>query len=429
MITARKNRRARRGMTLIEVVIVLALLAGLAGMTLSFVGDLDQESRAKRTRDRAETMRTAVLGDGGAAGRFLADMGRLPVLHHIGEGRTLSEFYECPHDEVLGGTQEMAVAADFFGETFTSGLPAGPVVMDCGWNGPYLITSGGELYDGFGNDWRIEIASDPGTWNAPGDLGAGDVGERILAVASWGRDGVPGDTTWADKDEEIYFTQPAADASLTVTLLMRGISASGEDRWTEVSNTGPWGYADWSLDTPYVVGDTVQHSSGKYLFRCCGANDTNGDNETKSGTTQPDWDADSDLGDRKNDNELTWILVSNRKNHADAVRVALFVPYVPTAPAAGHGKEIVALIARKGGSGAAFDVKPDESSDMVLSSPTWSGHTVTYSGLTPGRRKLLACAFHDSAGTPENAWASQLVDVELKPGGNVVTVYLTEELN
>jgi len=51
---------AQSGMTLIEVVIVLALLAGLAGMTLTATGEMNDESRASRTRSRADMLRRAV---------------------------------------------------------------------------------------------------------------------------------------------------------------------------------------------------------------------------------------------------------------------------------------------------------------------------------------------------------------------------------
>jgi hypothetical protein len=148
-----------------------------------------------------------------------------------------------------------------------------------------------------------------------------------------------------------------------------------------------------------------------------------------SGAGEPKWNTDH-LGDQTTDGGVTWTLVANRNHHANRVRVALFVPYVPTQPSSGSGVEIVALVARNTDDTADAYASPDRSGDMTAMPSTWSGrHSVTYTGLAPGPRKLLACAFIDTAGTQLNKWRSPLIDVELKPGGNVVTVYLTEELN
>lgn len=410
---------AQSGMTLIEVVIVLALLAGLAGMTLSFVADLDDESRASRTRDRAETVRIAVLGDGDAPGRFLADMGRLPVLQDGGEGRILSEFFECPHDAVLGQTVTYPIAADLFGETL-SGLPAS-ASLRCGWNGPYVLTSGSKLYDGFGRDWRLQLENAPTTWKLPGDLVSGDLGKRILSVASWGRDDAPGETVWADRDDVVDLDAPTSEASLTVTVLLRDNTEMGKDAWKPISETDPWeAYPDWAASTTYAEDQIVRPSADDELYRCVAAG--------VSGGAEPTWN-DDHIGDRTTDGGVTWMLVSNRRHFANRVRVALFVPYVPTQPASGSGVEMVALVARK--TDAAFDayITPDKSGDMAAMPSTWAGrHSITFTGLAPGPRKLLACAFVDDGGTLRNKWRSPLLDIVLKPGGNVVTVYLTEKL-
>jgi hypothetical protein len=66
---------------------------------------------------------------------------------------------------------------------------------------------------------------------------------------------------------------------------------------------------------------------------------------------------------------------------------------------------------------------------MVAMPSAWSGrHSVTYTGLAPGPRKLLACALIDDGGTRSNLWSSPLIDVVLRPGGNVLTVHLSEPL-
>jgi prepilin-type N-terminal cleavage/methylation domain-containing protein len=413
------NLATRRGMTLIEVVIVLALLAGLAGMTLTTVSHLGDDTRAGRTCDHAEAMKRAVVGNGAEAGRFLAEMGRLPVLQEVGEGRLLSELFECPHAAVIGQTATATVGDNYFGDGLT-GLPA-EAALQCGWYGPYLMTSGGTLYDGFGGDWSVELENDPATWKAPTDLVGADVGERILGVASWGRDGMTGEATWADRDELVDLAPPGARASLTVILMMRDNTEPGRESWKPVASTDSWSvYPSWSAGTTYSEDQVARPAEGTQLFRCLSAG--------TSGVSEPTWNTDH-IGDSTTDGSVEWMMVSNRSSYANRVRVALFVPYVPTLPGPGNGAAVVGLIARNGGAGAAFEVKPDKSADMAPVSATWSAQgSLTYTNLAPGPRKLCACAFVDGGGTVSNTWGSPLLDVVLKPGGNVLAVYLSEEL-
>jgi hypothetical protein len=71
----------------------------------------------------------------------------------------------------------------------------------------------------------------------------------------------------------------------------------------------------------------------------------------------------------------------------------------------------------------------DRTSNTAIS----SGGEFSFTGLTPGTRKLLVYGglIHNPGSGVEqtNCWSSGLQTIELKPGGNVVTVYLTEELN
>jgi prepilin-type N-terminal cleavage/methylation domain-containing protein len=409
---------AQSGMTLIEVVIVLALLAGLAGMTLTATGEMNDESRASRTRSRADMLRRAVLGDGDGAGRFLADMGRSPVLQSRSEGRVLSEFFECPHDTALGRTVTQTIADDFFGEPLT-GLPAS-ASLRCGWNGPYVLTAGPRLYDGFGRDWRVQLANDP-TWKLPDDLDDADRGNRIVGMASWGRDDAPGETVWADRDDIIELDVPNSEASLTVTVLLRDNTEMGNDAWKPVTATDPWSvYPSWEANTSYSENQIIRSSADHTLYRCSVAG--------VSGSTEPTWNH-SHIGEQTMDDGVTWMLTSNRSHYANRVRVALFVPYVPTQPDAANGVELVALVARMTDHTPDASISPDKRADMVAMPSAWSGrHSVTYTGLAPGPRKLLACAFIDDGGTRSNLWSSPLIDVVLRPGGNVLTVHLSEPL-
>ena len=422
MIATKQFHRSQLGMTLIEVVIVLALLAGLAGMTLSFVGNLDDESRAKRTRDRADIIRTVVLGEGSEGGRFLADMGRLPVLQDTAEGRTLSELYECPHGEAVGQTVSYPIGTTFFGETFNT-LPAG-TAMRCGWHGPYVLAGGDKLYDGFGSDWKVKLSNAPTVWKDYSHLNAGDVGETVVGIASWGRDDAPGETIWSDRDDVIDLDASAGEASLTVAILMQDSTEFGSAAWKPITSSDPWAAfaTGWvGAGVSVAEGQTIQVTGG--LYRCAVAG--------TSGAAEPTtWEKDY-LGDTTTDGSVTWMYVAGRSHYANRVRVAVFAPYVPPAPDAGNGAALLALVAGRGGAADGFDVRSSTSGDVpTLPDPIWAGnHSVTYTGLRPGRVQVLACAFVDEGGSLSNKWFSPLVDVDLKPGGNLVTVCLTEELN
>lgn len=127
----------RRGMTLIELLIVLAILAGVSGMVVAMTGQIDEDARYQETQRRLDAIRRAILGpdsDGSGAlpaAGFIHDVGRLPT------------------------------AA---GELLTA--PAGAT----GWRGPYLSTlparreepaSGSPTYyDDWGQDLVFAIAGD-----------------------------------------------------------------------------------------------------------------------------------------------------------------------------------------------------------------------------------------------------------------------------
>jgi type II secretory pathway pseudopilin PulG len=400
-------------MTLIEVLIVLALLAGLAGMTLTFVGDLDDDSRMTRTRTQAEEMRRAVLGDGLEAGRFLADMGRLPVVRDAGSGRPLSEFFECPADARRTRTTLTSMQGAVFPADGISGV-LDEVSLYCGWAGPYLLTSGARLYDGFGNEWY------PNDVAVIGDLSVGDF---ISSVVSRGRDNAPGGDG-SNADSHIAFNEQTSSASLTVDLVMLDQEQLGEPAWKPVSGTDSWAtYPTWT-DAPAScpIDFMIRSGDSKYLLKCV----TSG---AKGGSEPAPWEADH-IGDRTTDGSAEWMLIADRSNYADRVRVALFVPFVEVPP---NSTPLVrALLAQYDGTPPTgvgnVEVKPTSPTGFQTPQREWTAHgSVTFSDLTPGPRKLYAYAFISAGGT-RNAWASPLLDVVLKPGGNVMTVYLTERL-
>lgn len=136
----------RRGLTLIELVVVLTILAVLSVTVLSATSGLADDARFDASRRTLEGLRGAVLGSspsdrGGVDGfrGFVADMGRLPRVGTDLEPRELL----------------VAPAAPRFGPATPEG--DGDLVLSCGWRGPYLRLpiGAGEIRDGWGRPFRL----------------------------------------------------------------------------------------------------------------------------------------------------------------------------------------------------------------------------------------------------------------------------------
>lgn len=102
--------RSRRGFTLLEMLLVVALLAATAGMSLVFLGGRDQQARYDETQRRLDDVVRAVVGDtapawGGQArvSGFVADNGRLPTsLRELSDRDGLVDSSECASGGALG---------------------------------------------------------------------------------------------------------------------------------------------------------------------------------------------------------------------------------------------------------------------------------------------------------------------------------------
>lgn len=166
----------RHGMTLVELLLVVFILAALAASASSMVEGAHDQARYDDTRTRISLIRRAIVGPDDPiipTSGFVADMGRDPV--------SISELLENPND------------------------PAGLYSVDAltgvgsGWRGPYLrasprFTNGAiEFPDGWGtpdqfaNDpnfgWRFDTQADNQKLTDP-------LGERDVRVTSRGADGV-----------------------------------------------------------------------------------------------------------------------------------------------------------------------------------------------------------------------------------------------
>jgi prepilin-type N-terminal cleavage/methylation domain-containing protein len=122
-----RNEKRNDGFTLIEVIIVIAVMAILAGAMAPLAVQMIDNSRVDATRKRQELIYRAILGDPSAPGSgFLSDIGALP-------GANLSQL------------------------TTRGALP--PYAIDAcgvgvGWRGPYVLegidSATGEILDGWG---------------------------------------------------------------------------------------------------------------------------------------------------------------------------------------------------------------------------------------------------------------------------------------
>lgn len=143
----------RRGFTLVELVVVLAVIAALTHLALRETWRFRDRELAKAADRQLEELRRCVYdrGAGGPEG-FLADMGRLPCL---AEG-TLAELWTMPD-----GAQPYAVRCAVGPNLCPNVPPAANVFVPTGWRGPYLRLPVGRdrLLDPWGNPVEAEDAA------------------------------------------------------------------------------------------------------------------------------------------------------------------------------------------------------------------------------------------------------------------------------
>ncbi len=159
-----------RGLTLVELVVVLTILVVLATVALtSITGRVDQQ-RYEGTRRTLDHVRDAVVGDGQTRqadgtpvlSGFIVDMNRLPVATVDADDAslvTLSELWFPPAGVALfalrDGLDASIAAADQD--------PNPGIRVPCGWRGPYLrLPTGSDvLRDSFGK--RLVSPADAAT--------------------------------------------------------------------------------------------------------------------------------------------------------------------------------------------------------------------------------------------------------------------------
>ncbi len=421
------------GMTLIELVVVLSILAGLATLALTSLGGLGARQRVDTTTRVIDQIELAVAGDGARAGRFVSDMGRLPVLHGAAvarvEGRGLEElWYDL-------GVYTASLTIQFNGAASwesTNLWPAGSELtgmLPGGWQGPYLDLGGDRLFDGFGNNLKYW---DAGTsdWR---DTTSADLADQevIASVASWGSDDAPGGAGWEEEDVEssAFFdaaavppVDAAADATLCVSIRVR--SHQPPYPWKTPVNGS---IADWQTSTAYSNGAIVRAgttgavgTTPDDLFIC-----DNGTGSGQSGAVAPFWSRTGTVSD----NDLTWRYIPCC-DRVDRMRVALLAPYADPNPGAVTPVVRVREILASNDANTTLAVTDSEAGNVSTAvASSWSSlHENTLQNLPPGTRRLYAYGYAQCGTAAANFWSSGLQTIDLKPGINHITVYLSEPL-
>lgn len=146
--------RSRTGLTLLELVVVLAILATLTLVAVVSTDTVVDQGRYDVTRRTLDNVQTAVLGelnqtdaDGTrAVTGFVADTGRLPKAVGSDPAMQLAELWSNPNNLPLFGVAASTFDAD--------------VKLLAGWRGPYLRlppqpAGNVKMLDGWGNPFLL----------------------------------------------------------------------------------------------------------------------------------------------------------------------------------------------------------------------------------------------------------------------------------
>jgi type II secretory pathway pseudopilin PulG len=181
------------GFTLLELLVVTALMVAIVFMMAPIFSGLDDQERFDRTAEMLAEIRRAVLGDPGSLSTdrmrlagYVQDMGGLPALQAVPGGPDTARqprglwTTDLDDDGVDDLVRRTLFIDDYWDHYFqSSGYPdTATAAVSLGWRGPYIeAPRDGALKDGWGNP----IVFLPDT---PDD---GD-----LTIKSLGADGAPG---------------------------------------------------------------------------------------------------------------------------------------------------------------------------------------------------------------------------------------------
>jgi len=227
---------AETGLTLVELLVVLSIVAVLSTVALRSVTGVIEEKTYDANVSQLEELRAAVLGDS-TSGGFLGDIGRLPVVRGTIAEEQLAELWS----QSAGGFSAYTIAS-----------PSGDsdVRLGTGWRGPYLDLgiNRSDLTDAFANAFLL--------YQADGST-AGD-GDGVRIIQSLGAGATAGGTGF-DEDLELVLE---ADAGAVTA----GLSDA-------VAN-------DWQSDVEVIIerdGSPIESADGENLIvRAYGADGSGG---------------------------------------------------------------------------------------------------------------------------------------------------------
>lgn len=144
--SSRTNKKNNRGMTLLELLIVVSLLSIVALASTSLIIDNGDLKRQLETESRWDAIRKAIIGEPNLIlngspylSGYVTDMGRLP--------NSIQEIF-------IQGTQPDWTSIDLYEADTANGFSS---VLGGGWRGPYLYTAGSrEFRDGWNNADFVE---------------------------------------------------------------------------------------------------------------------------------------------------------------------------------------------------------------------------------------------------------------------------------
>ncbi len=448
-----QQRYTARGMSLIELVVVMGLLAALATVALTSLEGLGDRDRVDTTRHRLDMIRKTVVGDGVEYSRFLSDMGRPLAAHYRSDsGNSLSaeflwELWE-PGLYVPGA----AVPIDGLSAVNLSAITTKLQTISAlepfqGWDGPYLDVAYGKFYDGFGNEFYLKKSATDSWKESNNFVTSSSSHSYVFNIKSGGANGDDDDyvtpAEWTEEDTELYPNDAVSNpnCSLYVSIRIRDYETG---KWIPPDSTGiPSSIDVRTTATPSSVsaGKYVQYANQLYL--CRKINDSDGDFYGETDLTS-DLDslfrengAGSPLKDFVIDNEVWWV----KKNSLNALRVVILSPFAPLAPGTVNTRQITFWKGNSSGTfdGTDFDVKDSESEgDFSALDASWKGVadlkidklSTDEQGITPGLRRIFVYGYYNMPSSTDylNAYCSTIQTMELQPGSNHITVYLTGNL-
>ena len=159
----------RAGMTLIELIITLSIMAAVASIALVTLSDMGTASRYDETERRGLAAQQAVIGRPGETSRFFNDLGRYPLVLTTNENQSLAELYDTGLTAV-SHYKRLPLPVPSFGSDFSGGsvpselLTVTNSMMGAGWRGPYLLNRNDSFKtftDNWGQPWLVSPTNEP----------------------------------------------------------------------------------------------------------------------------------------------------------------------------------------------------------------------------------------------------------------------------